>query len=217
MTDLPDTRRSLLLRLQDVDDGEAWHELVSVYETAIYRYVRSRGLQHADVQEVVQDVFLAVYRSLPKFSPERDGSFRSWLFRVAFCKSATLARRRSRLEQASGRTTALEALTAHPVDVVDDSATEWQRWAFYWAAGRVQQQVRHKNWQIFWKTTVEQQSATDVARQLQTSVGAVYAAKCRVLARIRNEVRKFDRDAMPADENANGGYVPLRDIKGETT
>jgi hypothetical protein len=45
---LPDTRYSLLARLSDPGDVAAWSEFIEIYEDAIYRYSRSRGLQDSD-------------------------------------------------------------------------------------------------------------------------------------------------------------------------
>ena len=56
MQQIPDTRSSLILRLADNVDGEAWDEFVEIYEPFIYRYARRRGLQDADARELVQDV-----------------------------------------------------------------------------------------------------------------------------------------------------------------
>lgn len=51
MTDLPDTRHSLLFRLRDTTDREAWRQFVEVYSPVIYHYARRRGLQDADAAE----------------------------------------------------------------------------------------------------------------------------------------------------------------------
>ena len=45
-----------------------------------------------------------------------------------------------------------------------------------------------KTWQACWETVVDEQPAAKVAQKLGISVGTVYAAKCRVLARLRQEL-----------------------------
>lgn len=52
MTLAPTTRASLLLRLCNPADHEAWVEFVSLYEPVIYRVLRRAGLQEADALEV---------------------------------------------------------------------------------------------------------------------------------------------------------------------
>ena len=83
MSSLPETKYSLLLRLQDASNDEAWMEFVELYESALFRYVRSKGLQEADALEVMQQVLLAVHRSIDRWQTQREGSFRRWLLRVA--------------------------------------------------------------------------------------------------------------------------------------
>src|SRR5208282_3840251 len=84
MMTAPTTRASLLLRLRDSQDHEAWMEFVSLYEPMAYRLLRRHGLQDADAREVMQDLFMAVSRSIDRWDPAKErGSFRGWLRRVA--------------------------------------------------------------------------------------------------------------------------------------
>ena len=79
----PTTRASLLLRLCDSEDHEAWVEFVTLYEPVIYRSLRRHGLQDADARDVMQELLLAVSRSIDRWEPgNQRGSFRGWLRRV---------------------------------------------------------------------------------------------------------------------------------------
>src|SRR5277367_6578274 len=84
MVQTPTTPASLLLRLRDPQDHQAWVEFVSLYEPVAYRLLRRSGLQDADAREVMQDLFMAVSRSIDRWDPAKErGSFRGWLRRVA--------------------------------------------------------------------------------------------------------------------------------------
>ncbi len=84
MTPTPTTRPSLLLRLRDSRDHEAWMEFVSLYEPVTYRLLRRHRLQDADAREVMQELLLAVSRSIDRWDPAKErGSFRGWLRQVA--------------------------------------------------------------------------------------------------------------------------------------
>src|SRR5690348_15471082 len=83
MTISPTTRASLLLRLRDPRDHDAWVEFVTLYEPVIYRVLRRSGLQDADALEVLQDLFLAVSRNIDRWKHGAEyGSFRGWLRQV---------------------------------------------------------------------------------------------------------------------------------------
>ena len=66
MTTTPTTRASLLLKLCDPRDHEAWAEFVVPYEPVIYRMLKKFGLQDADALEVMQELLLAVSRSVDR-------------------------------------------------------------------------------------------------------------------------------------------------------
>jgi RNA polymerase sigma-70 factor (ECF subfamily) len=200
MSELPETRYSLLARLGHCTDHQAWSDFVSVYQQAVYRYVRSRGLQDADAWEVVQEVFLAVHHSVDRWSQPGHGSFRAWLLRIAFNISVDEMRRKQRQAVATGSSSVREMLALH--EAPDDEAErrrQWRQWAFFWAAGEVQRAVTESAWRAFWLTAVEHRDPTEVASLLRTSVGAVYAAKCRVLSRIRAIANKLNQEIGPSD------------------
>jgi RNA polymerase sigma-70 factor, ECF subfamily len=72
MTLTPTTRASLLFRLRDSRDHEAWVEFVALYEPVAYRLLRRHGLQDADAREVMQDLFMAVSRSIDRWDPAKN-------------------------------------------------------------------------------------------------------------------------------------------------
>lgn len=197
MSSLPETKHSLLLRLRDASNDQAWMEFVELYENAVFRFVRSKGLQEADAYEVVQEVLLAVHRSIDGWNSRGAGSFRAWLRRVSSNIATTVVRRKIRQRIVTGGTTIGQALSlAESPDGDRESVEdlEWRQWAFAWAAEKSEREVSAPTWQAFWLTAVENRAPSEVAEQLQLSIGAVYAAKCRVLQRMRDAVAEIDND-----------------------
>jgi RNA polymerase sigma-70 factor (ECF subfamily) len=81
MAEFPPTRASLLLRLRDPRDGEAWTEFVDLYAPLVYGYLRRQGLQDADAADLTQEVLTAVAGAIGRleYDPAR-GAYRNWLF-----------------------------------------------------------------------------------------------------------------------------------------
>lgn len=218
MPDLPETRHSLLIRLrQRSQDG--WGEFLRIYERAIHRFCLRRGLQDADARDVTQEVLTAVGHKVEIWdgNPER-GSFRGWLFRVARNLAARRVQDRSRRIAGSGETHVAELLGQVPGGEKDADAfwLEYRRSLLDWAADQVRPVVTSSSWQAFWRTAVLGEPAAAVARSLSMSVGGVYTAKCRVIARLRAAVDDLDddRDAAVSDA-AIRSLRPCEPMPGE--
>jgi RNA polymerase sigma factor (sigma-70 family) len=189
MTLTPTTRASLLLRLCDSDDHEAWVEFVTLYEPVIYRLLRQHGLQDADARDVMQELLLAVSRSIDRWDPSKErGSFRGWLRRVARNLAVDWLRQRGRRVVAaggSGLQSMLNDLPAAGEPETVEFDRELRRALLQRAGERVRGEVHPTTWQAFWETAVIGRSAADTAAILGMTVAAVAVAKCRVLARLQ--------------------------------
>src|SRR5262245_61787472 len=188
MDDSPATRASLLVRLRDPHDTEAWRQFVQLYASVVYGYARKRGLQDADAADLMQEVFRAVASAAGRLNYDpRRGTFRGWLYTVTRNKLYTFLDGRKRQVRGSGDTDAQERLEEQRARDPDADALweqEYERRAFAWAADRVRPEFQPATWQAFWLTAVEGCAARDVAARLGLSPGAVYVAKSRVLARL---------------------------------
>lgn len=78
--DARQTRPSLMLRLRNRSDSAAWSEFDAQYGELIVRYLRARGVQLCDAQDIRQIVLAKLFQRLPEFDyqPAR-GRFRDYL------------------------------------------------------------------------------------------------------------------------------------------
>jgi RNA polymerase sigma factor (sigma-70 family) len=190
----PVTRASLLVRLRDRQDHDAWRQFVDLYAALIYGFARRRGLQDADAADLMQDVLRAVARSADRLDYDpRRGTFRGWLFTVTRNKLINYVNGRKRRVNAAGDTDAHEILE-NATAPEDESLweREYRQRLFDWAAGQVRGEFQPNTWKAFWSAAVEDRPPKDVAAELGLSVGAVYVAKSRVLARLQEVVRQAE-------------------------
>jgi RNA polymerase sigma-70 factor (ECF subfamily) len=208
MAQPPATRYSLILRLRDRGDAAAWHEFVTLYEPLILRLAARKGLQDADAQDLCQEVFAAVARAIERLDPDpARGTFRGWLSRIARNLLVNFLTRHRHAPRGSGATSVQELLDAQPS--ADPSATalfeaEYRRRVFRWAADQVRGEFTPSTWEAFWRTAVEGRRPKDVAAELNLSTGAVYIARSRILARLRQQIEELG-DEMAIEEASSTG------------
>ena len=202
---LPDTRASLILRLPDAADAAAWEEFLAIYQPMIYRLALRRGLQHNDALDLVQEVLLAVSKSVERWVPDPSrGRFRDWLFRIARNLVLNFLTRPKHRPVAGNN----EHLDLCPDENSAESRLidrEYRQEVFRWSAEHVRQQVTPRTWRAFWMSTVEEESIAAVAEELDMTVGSVYIARSRVLAKLRERAEEFSRVAELNREAAGGG------------
>jgi RNA polymerase sigma-70 factor (ECF subfamily) len=195
MGESPTTRASLLVRMRDAGDSQAWAEFLEVYAPLLYSWGRKYGLQDADAADLTQDVLRVVVGQIQRFAydPQR-GSFRGWLFTVARSQLRRLVEGKRRQAQGSGDSDLQQALAQQAAPAAEAAAweREYQERLFDWATAKVHDRFAESTWSAFWHTAVEGRGAQEVSAELGLSVGAVYIAKSRVLARIKEEIRRLE-------------------------
>lgn len=187
MNDLPETRDSLLIGIQDPGNCLAWEQFVEIYRPVIYRAACSRGLQHADALDLVQIVLISVAGSIGRWAKANpDTKFRHWLLRVT--RNATLnAIQRSRVMDGLGSSVTANLMEPSPKQDAECEHLldlEYQRQLFLRAAEMVQVDVHPETWKAFELTAIDGMANEQAARELGKSLGTIYAARSRVMKRL---------------------------------
>jgi RNA polymerase sigma-70 factor (ECF subfamily) len=199
MSTAPVTRPSLLLRLRDTDDTEAWSQFVSLYTPLIFGHCKRHGLQDADAADVAQEVMRAVAAEMPQFQYDAArGKFRGWLLQTTRHRLHKFLERRDRAPAPASEATLEHYLEQEPGP--DEQARweqEYQQRLFDWAAGRARAEFQSATWEAFRLTAVESLSVKETAARLGISGGAVYIARSRVIARLRELIQSVSDDATP--------------------
>jgi RNA polymerase sigma-70 factor (ECF subfamily) len=188
MSAWPTTRVTLLERLRDPRDRDAWAEFVDLYGPLVFAFARRRLPQDEDAADVTQEVLSAVMGG--RYQRPR-GRFQKWLVTVLLNKLRDFHAAQVRRCEVSGA----ERLQEEP-SRADEG--EWDRerarHLFRVAAERVRARTNPLHWDAFERTALHNQPGQEVARALHLSLTNVYAIKCRLMKEIRDEVRRFEED-----------------------
>src|SRR5438045_3169808 len=116
------TRRTLLSRLKNLDDQESWNDFSKLYRGLVYGVARQAGLTDSEAQDVVQETFISVVKTIKEFKYDPViGSFKSWLRHTTKWKIADRFRKRVKEPAAGGRHTRVTARTS-TVERIPDPA-----------------------------------------------------------------------------------------------
>jgi RNA polymerase sigma-70 factor (ECF subfamily) len=192
----PETRASLILRLKDAADVAAWDEVAAIYGPLVYRMALRQGLQSADADDVVQEVFAAVASSVTKWAEQQKrGRFRAWLLAMSRNIAINVLTRRPHGGVGCGGVDVVDALANLPAPSGPLSSQfdlEYQREVYRWAAEQVRETVARITWDAFHLTHMEGVAIADASKQLGISIGNVYIARSRVMNRLRELAKQFE-------------------------
>ena len=194
----PVTRASLLVRLRDSTNHEAWREFLQLYSPLVYGFVRNCGLQDADAADLLQEVLRSVSGSIGRLDYDKQkGGFRAWLFTITRNRLSTYLSGRRVGPTAGMDSKVQEMLEAEPArsgSLEEEWEREFQRQLASKAMQAIEPEFEDTTWQAFWLSAVDGLSASEVSKTLGMSTGAVYVAKSRVLARLKTEIQRLQTE-----------------------
>ena len=182
------TSTSLLQKVR-AGESQSWEQFVRVYGPLAFHWAVQAGADRSDAGDIVQEVFQAVAQHLASFDADRPGaSFRGWLRTVARNKTRDHFRRRRDQPDAQGGTEAWQRIQEIPAGYdapsADDLRTE-SLLAVHEAFKLIESEFSSNATKAFWQLVVEKRTAAEVAAEQQTTVGAIYMSKSRILKRLR--------------------------------
>ena len=88
--------KDLIKRLCSVNEADkAFSELVDIYKERLYWHIRYMLKNHEDTDDVLQNVFIKIYKNIKKF--KGDSRLYSWMYRIARNESLTFLKKRSKM------------------------------------------------------------------------------------------------------------------------
>ena len=192
---MPPTSATLLERLRDRADAEAWQRLVDLYSPLLSSWLRRHALQDADMNDLVQEVLVTVAREAARFEHSgRPGAFRHWLRNILANRLREFWRGRRLRPTATGDSDFVALL-----DQLEDPDSgisrlfdqEHDQHIVRRLLAMIEPQFAPSTWQAFRRVVLEGAQPDAVAKELGLTVNAVFIAKSRVLQRLRQEACQF--------------------------
>jgi RNA polymerase sigma-70 factor, ECF subfamily len=184
------TSLSLIERVKQ-GESDSWGHLWYLYQPLVRFQCRRHGLSETDSEDIEQDVFKTVVLKILGFEKRPGPSFRCWLRRITLNKLGDHFRRTRDRAREVGGTDAQHSIS-QIAEETGEAATDadWddpsdRRILLRQALRLVKSEFEPRSWQVVWQVVVEDKCPADVAAEYGMTPNAVYVAKSRVLARLR--------------------------------
>jgi len=185
-----ETSLSLLVRT-GTGDAVAWERFDAIYRPLIREWLIRHQVQPQDADDLTQDVLFAVVRGIERFEHTgRSGSFRAWLRTITVNRAREFWRSGRLRKPATGGEGFLQAVE-ELADPASGISGAWDREHDEAVVHRLLDllagEFEPQTIRAFRLVTLEGKSGPQAAAELGISVASVYAARSRILARLRTE------------------------------
>lgn len=187
------TRASLLLRVRDPGDREAWQEFDSLYRPLITRFARAAALSHADADDVAQQCLMELTERLPNFEYEaRRGGFRRWLRVFVRYRIRNHLRKRREHNARTGDFRRPQFRESAPAELWERI---WLQEHLAYCLERVRADIEPLTYEVFQRYVIDEWPVKRVCDELGVTPNQVYITKTRVADRLRTAMLALLGDA----------------------
>ena len=171
---------------------EGWKRLMALFAPTVCHWARQQGLQEADATDVTQEVFLSVFKRIDEFERTCEKhTFRGWLYSITRRKVLDHFRKLKKTPTGRGGASASQWLLNLPdkpeIDAVDPDPEGTARGLAQRGLELIRSDFEPRTWRAFHAVVMDGRPASDVAAESGMTVGAIHAAKCRIMKRLREE------------------------------
>ena len=206
------TNPTLLNRLGDWRDHEAWVDFVTRYDPVIRLSCRRYRLDAESTEELCQRVWIDLARRMSTYRYDPGRTFRGWLRRLCDSRAIDLLRTK--------KADFVESLEDHPAGSFLEDASDGfdallgaasERPLLLRLAEEVQDVVRRRveerTWQVFWKIAVLGQSVREASEAAGISYYAAFAAQKRVGRMLRADGQRLMAELRAHERELDGPEI----------
>jgi RNA polymerase sigma-70 factor, ECF subfamily len=183
------TDEHILTLLQNAPTAErGFRMLMEQYQEPLYWVVRRMVGEHDDANDVIQNCFIKVYRSIHTF--EGKSKLYTWLYRIATNEAITFLNQKSRRATSSIETGDLPMVnTLQAEESVDGDNLQIQ-------LQKALEQLPEKQRMVFKMRYYDEMGYEQMSEVLGTSVGALKASYHHAVKKIENYFREVETGAL---------------------
>ncbi len=207
------TRFTLIQRLKDQQDEQAWNEFYQFYWDLITGWARKYGCSHTLAQDVFQETMVCLLRNLPNFEYDPNkGCFRAYLKTIVLRRVRDAFRREGKYISATATESADEDDNRDIFSsIADDSADFEPEMDAAWLRGILTQALRNTyrkidtlTYKSFCLYVLDGLPVEEVGKRLDISrTGTIYQQKSRFLGMLKTEFSRLledlDNDRLDSD------------------
>jgi RNA polymerase sigma-70 factor (ECF subfamily) len=175
---LHDEKEFINQLLHPKTQNEAFEKLIKEFQRPLYAHIRTIVLNHDDTNDVLQNVFIKVFRNLKNF--KQESKLFSWVYRIATNESITFINQKARKNNISSQ--------EHAQKEIDNLAADT-----YFDGDEIQLKLQkavallpQKQQLVFQMKYFQDLKYEDISVILGTTVGALKASYYHAVKKIEN-------------------------------
>lgn len=191
------TRRTLIQRVHDQYDENAWEEFAQVYVRYIYAVIRNMNISVHDTEEIHQQVMIKLWKHLPNLDIDQIRRFRSYLGTITKNEVLQFIRSRKRRiarEEKAASDASLNYLNDIRLpDINQIAEEEWRIHLTNMALQNIENLFTEKAMTIF-RLSIEGLHASEISKETGMTLSTVNTLKSKVRTRFTAELEQLKLD-----------------------
>jgi len=176
------TRPSLLIRVRNQNNQEAWHEFDGIYRPMLFRFARARGMGEAEAEEIAQQCMTAIHLHIGGFEYDPGkGRFKSWLGTMVRNRINSALRRRRDVQAGTQEFRDLRDGGPEPDEVFD---TLWRQEHLRHCLRLIRSEVEESTFRVFVAFVMEEQPLEEVCERFALTPNHVRVIRTRMTRRL---------------------------------